>query len=116
MQGSPDKLAERAAVLERCCEEAGRDFSEIELSLHPQFALARTHDDAEALAARTAASHGEDVEDQRGSWLLGDPVEVADQLRRYIEIGVSHCVIGSGHPFDMGPFELLCEEVLPALG
>ena len=35
MQGPPDKFAERAALLRRCCEEVGRDFDEIELSLHP---------------------------------------------------------------------------------
>jgi len=116
MQGSPDKITERAAVLERCCEEAGRDFGGIELSVHPQLALARTHEEAEAMAARTAASHGADLEDQRASWLLGTPAEVADQLRRYTRVGVSHWVIGLGHPFDMRPLQMLREEVLPALG
>jgi len=116
MQGSPVKFAERAAVLERCCVEAGRDFGEIQLSLHPQLALERTHDEAEAFAARTAATLGQNLEDQQGSWLLGTPAEVTDQLRRYMEVGVSHWVIGIGHPFDMRPLRMLREEVLPALG
>ena len=116
MQGPPSKFAERTALLRRCCDEVGRDFGEIELSLHPLLALARTHEDAEALAVRTAASHGQELEGQRGNWLLGSPAEVAEQLRRYIEIGVSQWVIGIGHPFDMSQLRLLREEVLPALG
>jgi F420-dependent oxidoreductase-like protein len=115
-QGSPAKCAERSSLLRRCCEEVGRDFGEIEPSLHPPFALARTHADAEALARRTAASHGDELEDQRDSWLLGTPAEVIDQLRSYAEVGVSHWVIAFGDPFDMGQLRLLQEEVLPALG
>jgi len=64
---------------------------------------------------RTAASHGQELEGQRGNWLLGSPVEVAEQLRRYTEIGVSQWVIGMGHPFDMSQLRLLREEVLPVL-
>ena len=90
MQGSPAKCAERAALLRRCCEEAGREFDEIELSVHPLLALARTHEDAEALARRTAAGNGQDLEGQRGNWLLGTPAEVLDQLRDYTKIGISH--------------------------
>ena len=115
MQGPPGKCAERAARLRTCCEEIGRDFDDIELSVHPLLALASTRDEAEALALRTAASHGQELEGQRGNWLLGTPAEVADQLRRYTEIGVSHWVIGIGHPFDMTQLRLLREEVLPAL-
>ena len=116
MQGSPDKCAERSALLRRCCEEVGRNFDEIELSVHPLLALARTREEAEALATRTAAGHGQDLEGQRGNWLLGTPSEVADQLRGYAGVGISHWVIGIGHPFDMTRLRLLREEVLPALG
>ncbi|MGA3351673.1 MAG: TIGR03560 family F420-dependent LLM class oxidoreductase [Acidimicrobiales bacterium] len=116
MQGSPSKCAERSALLRRCCEEVGRDFGEIQLSVHPLLAVARTHQEAEALASQTAASHGEDLEGQRGEWLLGTPTEVVDQLHRYIEVGISHWVIAVGHPFDMAQLRMLREEVLPALG
>ena len=115
MQGPPDKFAERAALLRRCCEEVGRDFDEIELSLHPLIALARTREEAEVLASRTAASNGQDLEGQRGNWLLGSPAEVTDQLRCYAEVGVSSWVIGVGHPFDMAQLQLLLEDVVPAL-
>ena len=41
VQGSPEVVSERARVLEECCEESGRDFSEIQISLHPQLAVAQ---------------------------------------------------------------------------
>jgi hypothetical protein len=33
-----------------------------------------------------------------------------------MDVGVSHWVIGIGHPFDMRPLRMLRDEVLPALG
>jgi len=115
-QGSAEKCAERAARLERCCAEVGRDFSEIELSVHPSLSVAATRQEAEAVAARTAASHGADLEQQRDRWLIGTPDEVTEQLRAFTDRGFSHFVFGVGHPFDLEPLRLLREEVLPALG
>ncbi|MGA2529028.1 MAG: TIGR03560 family F420-dependent LLM class oxidoreductase [Acidimicrobiales bacterium] len=116
MQGSPDQFAERAELLRQCCEKVGRDFGEIELSVHPPLALARTHEEAEALAMQSAARYGQDLEAERGSWLVGTPVEVADQIRRYTEVGVSHWVIALAQPFDIVQLKMLREEVLPLLG
>jgi F420-dependent oxidoreductase-like protein len=116
MQGSPARYAERAELLKQCCENAGRDFSEIELSVHPSLALARTHEAAEVLAMQSAAGSGQDLEAERGGWLIGTPAEVVDQLQGYTEVGVSHWVIGLGQPFDIAQLRLLREEVLPALG
>jgi F420-dependent oxidoreductase-like protein len=115
-QGSPEKVAERAERLARCCEEVGRDPGEVELSLHPSLALAATHEQAEAQAERATALLGQDLAQQRDRWLIGTPREVAAQLRRYLDLGFSHHVIGVGHPFDLTALRLLREEVLPALG
>jgi alkanesulfonate monooxygenase SsuD/methylene tetrahydromethanopterin reductase-like flavin-dependent oxidoreductase (luciferase family) len=116
MMGSPGKFAERVELLRRCCEEVGRDFGEIELSVHPQLAVARTHEEAESLASRIAAGHGQDFASQRDNWLVGTPSEVADQIRLFARVGVSHWVIAIGHPFDMGQLRLMREEVMPLLG
>lgn len=115
-QGSPEKCAERAERLARCCEEVGRDPGEVELSLHPSLALAATHEDAEDQAVRATALLGQDLAEQRDRWLLGTPAEVTEQLRRYLDHGFSHYVIGIGHPFDLTALRALREEVLPALG
>ncbi|WP_167587481.1 TIGR03560 family F420-dependent LLM class oxidoreductase [Kineococcus rubinsiae] len=115
-QGSAEKCAERAARLERCCEEVGRDFGEIELSVHPSVSVAATREEAEANAARTAAGHGADLAQQRDRWLIGTPDDVVRQLREFTDRGFSHFVFGVGHPFDLTPLRLLREEVVPALG
>ena len=111
--GSPEQLARRAAVLRDRCREEGRDFQEIELSAHLQLAVAPTHDDAEVLATRVAAGHGQDLESQRDGWLLGTPEEVAGQVRRYAAAGFSHWIIGLAHPFDLALLRLFHDEVVP---
>jgi F420-dependent oxidoreductase-like protein len=115
MQGSPAKCAERSSVLRGLCDELGRDFGDIELSVHPQLALAPTHEEALALASRTAASHGQDLDMQQGDWLLGTPDEVTEQILNYTEVGVSHWVIALGHPFDLAQLEFFRDAVLAAL-
>jgi F420-dependent oxidoreductase-like protein len=115
MQGSPAKCAERSSVLRGLCDELGRDFGDIELSVHPQLALAPTREEALAMASRTATSHGQDLDMQRGDWLLGTPDEVTEQILNYTKVGVSHWVIALGHPFDLAQLELFRDEVLAAL-
>jgi alkanesulfonate monooxygenase SsuD/methylene tetrahydromethanopterin reductase-like flavin-dependent oxidoreductase (luciferase family) len=113
--GSPAYCAGRVSQLQQICNETGRDFDEIELSTHPTLALARSHDEAEALAQRVAASHPVDLEVVRDTWLIGDPSEVIERLRLYTDVGFNHFVLAVGHPFDLWPLKLLIDEVIPAL-
>jgi alkanesulfonate monooxygenase SsuD/methylene tetrahydromethanopterin reductase-like flavin-dependent oxidoreductase (luciferase family) len=114
--GSPDQCAQRAERLEHLCEEQGRPFTEIELSLHPTVtAVASSHEAAESLAKSIAERHGQDLAFERGNSLIGTPAEVRDQLLRYLELGFSHFVLAFAHPFDLAPLHLIREEVLPAL-
>lgn len=115
VMGPPSACAERATLLASFCEEAGRDFADLELSWHGPLALALTHQEARDFAARVAAGHDQDLEGQLGGWLLGTPDEVTVQLRRYLDLGISHLVLAVGHPFDTTPLRLLQQEVLPAL-
>jgi alkanesulfonate monooxygenase SsuD/methylene tetrahydromethanopterin reductase-like flavin-dependent oxidoreductase (luciferase family) len=114
MYGSPETIAGRAAVLESFCGELGRDFDEIELSLHGDLALGSTHAGAEAMAARAVAAQGLDLESQRDSWIIGTPDEAVDQLRRYVEVGVSHWIVHLAAPFDLTLLEFLRDAVVPA--
>ncbi len=116
MIGSPEKCADRKEKLQQFCAEIGRDPAEIELSVHPTVAVARSHAEAEALAARIAAKNTVDLEADRASWVIGDPAEVAGCLSRYLDLGISHFVFAVGHPFDMAALRLLREEVLVGLG
>jgi alkanesulfonate monooxygenase SsuD/methylene tetrahydromethanopterin reductase-like flavin-dependent oxidoreductase (luciferase family) len=112
-QGTPEKAAARAALLETLCGEAGRDFADIELSWHGQTAIAATHDEAETEAARAMAEHGQAYNPD--GWMIGTPDEVIEQFRAYAAVGFSHWIVGVGHPFDTGSLRLLAEQVIPAL-
>ncbi len=114
MCGSPERLAERVSLLRGLCDGAGRDFDEIELSMHSDLAIASTREDAEELMSRTVVQNGQDVESQKDTWIRGTPSEVVKQLGRYADIGVSHWIIHIDDPFDERALRLLREEVVPA--
>ncbi len=113
--GSATRCAERITKLEELCAETGRNFDDIELSAHPNIAVAPTADQAETLARRAAATNSQDLDTQRGNWLIGTPVDVVEGLRGYIAVGVNHFIVAAGHPFDLAPLRLLQQEVFPAL-
>jgi F420-dependent oxidoreductase-like protein len=113
--GPAAKCGERITKLEQLCADAGRNFDEIELSAHPNIAVAPTADQADALARKAAAANSQDLDSQRGGWLIGTPADVVEGLRAYMAIGVNHFVIAVGHPFDPAPLHLLQQEVFPAL-
>jgi alkanesulfonate monooxygenase SsuD/methylene tetrahydromethanopterin reductase-like flavin-dependent oxidoreductase (luciferase family) len=116
IMGAFEYCRERLARFEALCAEEGRDFEDIELSLHPSMALAPSAAEAEELAASYVAANDGDLEAARQSWLIGDPGTVAAGLRRFLGLGISHFVIPFGHPFDMAPLELFMTEVMPQLG
>ena len=116
VQGTPAKCAGHFAKLQEICSQIGRNFDDIELSVHPAVYVASTHAEAEAMAREAAAANSTDLDAVRGNWLIGDPGEVATGLRGYLDVGISHFVFAAGHPFNMAPLRLLQEEVYPALG
>ncbi|HTV10408.1 MAG TPA: LLM class flavin-dependent oxidoreductase [Acidimicrobiales bacterium] len=115
MVGSPETCSQVVRRLEELCNEIGRNFDHIELSVHPSVAIAARREEAQAHAQATAGRLSLDLAAQAGRWLIGTPDEVAHELRRYLEVGVNHFVFAVGPPFDLAPLRLLEEEVLPAL-
>jgi alkanesulfonate monooxygenase SsuD/methylene tetrahydromethanopterin reductase-like flavin-dependent oxidoreductase (luciferase family) len=112
--GSAAFCAERIAAIEGFCKEIGRDPAEIEYSAHPELAIAPTHDEAEEIATRVAAGHGRQLEGERSLWVLGTPDEVREQVRAYVEVGVTHLIFAVPHPFERAGLELFAREVAPA--
>ncbi len=114
LSGSPRTVAERGELLSQFCAELGRDFDEIELSVHSDLAIASTSAAAEGLMAQAVARDGSDTDSQRDLWVTGTPAQVVDQVGRYAEVGVSHWVVHVDDPFDLSVLELLREKVVPA--
>ena len=112
--GSPAYCAGRIALLRQACAEIGRDPAEIELTVHPTMAIARTHTEAEERARAIAASHENNLEEERDGWLLGTPDEIRGQVRRYIDVGITQWMIAMGAPFDLDALKLFADDVMPA--
>jgi F420-dependent oxidoreductase-like protein len=111
--GSPETVAEKARLLEQFCADIGRDFDEIELSVHSDIAIASTTAAAEGWMAQTLARDGLDVESQRDLWVTGSSGQVVDHVGRYAEVGVSHWIVHMDDPFDLNVLQLLREQVVP---
>jgi alkanesulfonate monooxygenase SsuD/methylene tetrahydromethanopterin reductase-like flavin-dependent oxidoreductase (luciferase family) len=112
---SPEKCAELITVLVGMRQEMERNCDDIEYSVHTTLALASTREAAESYASRVAASHAVELATLRETWLIGDPAEVTAQLRKYLDVGISHFIFAVGHPFDLTPLRLFREMVVPAL-
>jgi alkanesulfonate monooxygenase SsuD/methylene tetrahydromethanopterin reductase-like flavin-dependent oxidoreductase (luciferase family) len=115
MIGPPEECARRAEKLKELCDEAGRDFGEIELSSHPTISVGRTREEAESQAEEFASRNSIDLGAEPGRWVIGAPSDVKAHLQRYFDVGVSHFVFAVGYPFDLGHLRLLQEEVLAAI-
>jgi alkanesulfonate monooxygenase SsuD/methylene tetrahydromethanopterin reductase-like flavin-dependent oxidoreductase (luciferase family) len=81
--GTPEQIAHKLQVLERHCEETGRDPATIERSAQ---ALVRMSDDAATLAAWRD-------EPARMPTIIGTVAEIADGLGHYRELGVDEFVV-----------------------
>jgi F420-dependent oxidoreductase-like protein len=112
--GSPATVAEKAQLLRRFCDDLGRDFDEIEVSVHSDLSIASTSAGAEAEMSRAVAGDGLDVEAQRDLWVTGTAAQVVDQVGQYAEVGVSHWIVHMDDPFDLNILQLLREQVVPA--
>lgn len=112
--GGPDHCASRWAKFEQVCLAQGRDAGEVELSLHPVLAVGRSQTEAHQLAARLAASNAGEPGEPGNGWLIGTPDEVAAQLKRYTDFGVSHFVFALPPPFELEHLRLFMQEVVPA--
>lgn len=106
---TPDVLAHKVGVLQRHCEELGRDPGEIAVSTH---ALLFLSTDEGWLAERRER-------DVARAAIVGTPAEVAETVGRYREAGCDELIVPD---FTLGPLErakdtcdLFIEEVAPGL-
>ncbi|HZQ99173.1 MAG TPA: LLM class flavin-dependent oxidoreductase [Chloroflexota bacterium] len=130
---SPERLAEKIETIKAAFARANRDFASLELSLETQVLVAPTEADLRDTVRRIAALPGapgrkpradvlaalEDASrplaDALPDWLAGTPEQVAEKVRRYAAMGVSHFMGWFvDFPSDAG-MRLFAEKVIPAL-
>jgi F420-dependent oxidoreductase-like protein len=108
-------VAESAARFERvraACERIGRPAGEIAFSWAGSTLVGR--DDAEL--ARRAAKIGADLEELRGSGMVGTPQQVVQRMGEFAEVGVSRLHLQLMDLSDLDHAELIGAQVIPQLG
>ena len=117
--------AERRERLDTLCAEYGRDPSSLRRSTVLNLHLTSDRAEAQAIASRVAARMRtiasasqellalSDAELARESALIGEPAEVAEQIERWAEVGMSHVSFFTPRPFDRPMLERFASEVMP---
>lgn len=101
--GSPDVFRHKSAVLAEHCRAIGRDPNTIEKSVLLQMTLT---DDAEV--KRRAR------ENESWGMLAGTPMEIQEQIARYVAVGVTHIMVSLSAPYDLATLRRFATEVMPA--
>ena len=110
-------LARKVDVLREHCAAVGRDVHEIEFTLGTKFTIRDSK--AEAVRVREAAmAHNRtpaaDIEGDDTFW-EGNPEEIADRLRPYVELGFRTVISEQPAPYDVELIERFIGEVKPLI-
>ena len=107
----PAVYQHKLQVLDRWCEKAGRDPSEIERV--PSLGFYMGTDSADAIKKRGFFSDQWRRRDTR-SGLFGTPSEVVDLIGEYSNVGAHGLTLDLKAPFDLDALQAFVEEVMPA--
>jgi alkanesulfonate monooxygenase SsuD/methylene tetrahydromethanopterin reductase-like flavin-dependent oxidoreductase (luciferase family) len=116
---SPDRTAERFALLDQTLEAAGRDPKSLVHSA--MVGVVMGADDAElakrgdALGAAfgiEAEKRAEILDGRRARWIVGTPDEARAMIRRYADAGVERIMLQDFLPFDLEMVDLMAKELI----
>ena len=98
-----------AAEFERACAEVGRDPATVRRSWGGGCVCAPTAAQVKRLAGTRYLSTADDFN------LVGTPMQLIEQMRPFIDLGVDYFMVDCGGFPDLTTLELLVNEVIPAL-
>ncbi len=111
--GSPDVFRRKIAILADHCRAAGRDAERIEKSVLLPASLEEKPAAWEPMIQGYAMYQGISPEEAQSWMLLGKPEMVAEQIERYLAVGVTHFILQLNlFNFDVMP--RFAAEVMPA--
>jgi F420-dependent oxidoreductase-like protein len=114
--GDAERCRHLMSVLDAHCEDVGRDPGEITRTRLGTVAIAETHEQAEAALASWPARSNLDPERLRMFLTLGDPGEIAEQVRAQRDAGIEGFVFSVPNPQDLDAVALAGETFRRALG
>ena len=109
--GSPDEWARKREILKGHCRAVGRDEATIRKTWSPEVFIRET--EAELVAGGSRSLWGLPFERWRDGHLVGTPEQVAEKIRRYVDLGCSGFVTWCADYPDTETLELLAEKVIP---
>jgi F420-dependent oxidoreductase-like protein len=115
--GSYDVYAHKAGVIEDHCETVGREFDEIELTYDEHVLCTRDEEKLDRMLERVGPDEitsRDDIDDKHDiDVVIGTPEECAEQIERFIDLGVSRFQFWFTDYPDMDGMELFADEVIP---
>jgi alkanesulfonate monooxygenase SsuD/methylene tetrahydromethanopterin reductase-like flavin-dependent oxidoreductase (luciferase family) len=115
--GTPEFLAHKVDVLRGHCDAVGRDISEIEFTVGVKLTIRDSQAEADRVM-HAALEHNKtpwaSVADDDTFW-NGNPAQIADKLRPYVELGFKTVISEQPAPYDVETFERFIGEVKPLL-
>jgi F420-dependent oxidoreductase-like protein len=104
--GNAEVVKHKLEVLNRHCEEVGRDPAGITKTRLGGLVLAPTHDEAERRAAELKAARGLPDEYFQMSQIVGDPEEVAEKAQGLLDAGLDGLIFNMWRAQDLEPVAL----------
>lgn len=104
--GDLNEIRHKVEVLERHCEEVGRDPAEITKTRLGGLVIAPTTADAEAKGATVRQQRNMPQERYKGYFVAGDPDSVLEQVEQYLEAGLDGLVFNIADVYDLETVEL----------
>lgn len=115
--GTPETFRAKSAILDRHCEEVGRDPAEIGRTIHLLITVAPDEATLQPVLERVASQAGRPVDAYlRSSQVVaGTPRQVVDRLGEYADAGCVHVTGYFGDAVWGDSLEVFASEVAPAL-
>jgi F420-dependent oxidoreductase-like protein len=111
--GSPEVFRRKIAILGEHCRAAGRDVERIEKSVLIPALLDADPAASEPMVQGYAMYQGISPDEARSWMLLGRPEAVAEQIERYLAVGVTHFILQL-NLFNREVMARFAAEVMPA--
>ena len=112
-----DDCRRKLKILETYCKEIGRQFDQMEISVHRDVIVDRERGNVDRMLKERHRT--------LYSWLAyqsfldrhlrGTPSECIEQMRKFVDVGVSHFVMFVPNSLEIAPLELIAEEVVPGV-
>jgi F420-dependent oxidoreductase-like protein len=111
--GDVATIRHKIDVIERHCEDVGRDPAEITKTRLGSLAIAGTTAELEARLPRLAAERGISVEQARAGWQIGDPDTVAEKVQEFLDAGLDGVLYNIAGVYDLETVRLAGRTLAP---